>query len=105
MVTWFRALTYVSVSGWRPRPRPPVRGGDLSLGKDGPGLWNVYVAVAYDCRVGDGVEGLVVDSVRGEGLRSRTCDRWSTMSEVMVSGLRKEVVRSAVKMAVRCRSP
>jgi hypothetical protein len=55
--------------------------------------------------VGDGVEGLVVDSVRGKGLRSRTCDRWSTMREVMVSGLRKEVVLSAVKMAVRWRSP
>ena len=51
------------------------------------------------------MEGLVVDPMRGEGLRSRTCDRWSTMREVMVSGLRKEVVRSAVKMAVRWRSP
>ena len=50
------------------------------------------------------MEGLVVDSVRGEGLRLRTCDRWSTMREVMVSGLREEVVRSAVKMAVRWRS-
>jgi hypothetical protein len=55
--------------------------------------------------VGDGVEGLVVDSVRGEGLRSRRCDRWPTMREVMVSGLRKEVVLSTVKMAVRWRSP
>jgi hypothetical protein len=55
--------------------------------------------------VGEGLEGLVGDSVRGEGLRSRTWDRWSMMREVMVSGLRKEVVRSAVKMAVRWRLP
>ena len=54
--------------------------------------------------MGDGVEGFVVDSMSGEGLRSRTCDRWSTMREVMVLGLRKEVVRSAVKMVVRWRS-
>ncbi len=66
-------------------------------------MWDV--ATAYDCRVGEGVEGLVRDSVRGEGVRSRMCDRWSTMREVMVSGLRKEVVRSASNTAVRWRSP
>ena len=44
MVTWFRALTCICVSGWRPRPRPPVRGGELRPGKDGPGLRNVQLA-------------------------------------------------------------
>ncbi len=29
----------------------------------------------------------------GVGVRSRTCDRWSIILEVTVSGLRKEVVR------------
>ncbi len=69
----------------------------------GIGLWDV--AAAYDCCVGEGVNGLVGVFVRGDGVRSRTWDRWSMMREVMVSGFRKEVVHSPLKMAVRWRLP
>jgi hypothetical protein len=41
MVTWLRALRSVCV---RPRSRPPVQGGELRPGKDGPGLWDVELA-------------------------------------------------------------
>jgi hypothetical protein len=79
-----------------PRPRPP-HAGELK-----PGGVQVVVAAAYDCCVG--VDGLSVLS-SGDGVRSRTCDRWSMILEVTVSGLRKEVVWPALKMAVRWRSP
>ena len=63
------------------------------------------VAATYDCLVGVVVDGLLGVFVRGDGVRSRTWERWSMMWEVIVSGLRKEVVRSALKMGVRWRSP
>ena len=63
------------------------------------------MAAAYDCRVGEGVDGLVGGFMRGDGVRLRTWDRWLMMREVMVSGFRKEVVRSALKMSVRWRLP
>jgi hypothetical protein len=82
------------VFGFFPWPQPGLpRAGELK-----PGGVQVVVAAAYDCRVG--VDGLgVIGS--GDGVRSRTCDRWSMILEVTVSGLRKEVVRPALKMAVR----
>ena len=83
------------------RPRPPVQGGELMPGKDRPGLRDV--AAAHDCRVGVGVDGLLGIFVRGGGARSRTWERWPMRREVMVLGLRKEVVWSTLKMAVRWR--
>ncbi len=51
------------------------------------------------------VDGLVGGFMRGDGVRLRTWDRWLMTREVMVSGFRKEVVRSALKMSVRWRLP
>jgi hypothetical protein len=82
------------VFGFFPRPQPgPPRVGELK-----PGGVQVVVAAANDCRVG--VDGLGVLG-SGDGVRSRMCDRWSMILEVTVSGLRKEVVWPALKMAVR----
>ncbi len=59
------------------------------MGELKPGGVRVVVAAAYDYRVG--VDGLGVLS-SGDGVRSRTCDRWLMILEVTVSGLRKEGV-------------
>jgi hypothetical protein len=94
METWLLALRKGRVFGFFPWPRPgPPRVGELK-----PGGVQVVVVVAYDCHVG--VDGLGV-LCSGDGVRSRTCDRWSMILEVTVSGLRKEVVQPALKMAVR----
>jgi hypothetical protein len=61
------------------------------------------VTAAYDCHVG--VDGLLGVVVRGDGLRSRRWERSLMIREVIVLGLRKDVVRSALKTAVRWRSP
>ena len=101
MVTWLWTLRNGCVSCFFLRPRPPVQGGELMPGKDRLGLRDV--AAAHDCRVGVGVDGLLGIFVRGGGVRSRTWERWPMRREVMVLGLRKEVVWSTLKMAVRWR--
>ncbi len=86
------------VFGFFPWPQPgPPHAGELK-----PGGVRVVVAAVYDCHVG--VDGLGVLS-SGDGVRSRMCDIWSMILEVTVSGLRKEMVRPVLKMAVRWRSP
>ena len=40
-----------------------------------------------------------------DGVMSRTCKRWLMILEVTVLGLKEEVVRPTLKMAVRGRSP
>ncbi len=98
METWLLALRKGGVFGFFPRPQPgPPRAGELK-----PGGVRVVVAAAYDCHVG--VDGLSVLG-SGDGVRSRKCDKWLMILEVTVSGLRKEVVRAALKMAVRWRLP
>ncbi len=98
METWLLALRNGGVFGFFPPPRPgPPCAGELK-----PGGVGVVVAAAYDCRVG--VDGLG-DLGSGDGVRSRTCDKWLMILEVTVSGLKKEVVWPALKMAVRWRLP
>ena len=48
-----------------------------------------------------GVVGTIFDS--GDGERSVTWRRWSTIIDVIVSALRKEVVRPELKIVVRRR--
>jgi hypothetical protein len=93
METWLLALRKGGLFGFFPQPQPGLPRGELKSG----GVY-VVVAAAYDCCVG--VDALSVLG-SGDGVRSRTCDRWSMILEVTVSGLRKEMVWPALKMAVR----